>query len=182
MKQRGAIALLLLLAGCANTTPGELFTPASKSNVQEKLDWQTTYQKKRIAMDGFLFLRGSSEESAGSVEMALYTQPMGEGERLVDLKAGTGTGKDEVHLPTIGKGKSAGYQRTELKVDVEAATYSDHDGKTHPLKDKMRLSGTVLYVDHFQGGFSHMADPMNKGKDIYAFSLSDVRFDPATAK
>ncbi len=69
------------------------------------------------------------------------------------------------------------YKTTQYEIDESGLKFFDSDGNQHPITDRVRLSGTVKYVDHFQGGFSHMPDPMNKGKEIYPFVLQDVRID-----
>ena len=169
--------VLISLVGCSQAGQGKLIAPATRASVRDQLDHKTDYHEKRVSLDGYIFLTSSTEQTDSQVGLALYSKPMGQGDRLVDFQVEAGQGKNQVHLPTIGKGKSAGYRRTEHKVDMDKATFTDADGRPHPLREQVRISGTVRYVKHFQGGFSKMKDPMDSSKELYPFALHDVRLD-----
>lgn len=171
---------MLLLAGCGPSGPGVRLAHSDKATVRKELDLKTDWEGKRAAVDGYVFLPGdSADEEKGLLSLALYSKPLGEGDRLLDFKVGSGTGKNEVSLPTVGKGKSAGYKTTSYQIDLKQSKLTLADGSSHDLKTKIVLSGTVRYVPHFQGGFSHMEDPLHKGVELYPFSLESVQFDAA---
>lgn len=172
-----AIVNLLFAVSCRDNSQGELLKESSKKYVDEALNYKTDYQGKRIAVDGFIFLNQTADEEGGTVGLNLYAKPKGDGVPLIDFKIDMGAGKNQISIPTIGKGKTAGYKTTKYDVDIDKMTFTDNDGNQHPVTDKVRLSGTVEYVPHMNGGFSHMPDPMNTGKELYPFVLKDVRLD-----
>lgn len=169
--------LLFASIACKDNSQGEPLKESSKQYIKETLDYKTDYEGKRIAVDGYIFLNSSANQEGGTVELNLFARPKDDGIPLLDFKIGTGAGKNEVSIPTVGKGKIAGYKTTEFAVDVDKMTFTDNDGNVHPITQKVRLSGTVEYVPHMNGGFSHLPDPMNKGKELYSFTLEDVRLD-----
>lgn len=172
-----ALASLLFAVSCKDNSQGELLKESSRKYVDEALNYKTDYQGKRIAVDGYIFLNLTASEENGTIGLQLFAKPKGDGVPLLDFKVGRGAGKNQVSIPTVGKGKTAGYKTTEYEVDVDKMKFTDNEGVEHPVTDKVRLSGTVKYVPHMNGGFSHMTDPMNKGKELYPFELEDVRLD-----
>lgn len=168
---------LFAAAACKDNSQGELLKESSKKYVKETLDYKTDYEGKRIAVDGYIYLNLSATEEGGKVGLQLFARPKGDGVGLIDFNVGTGAEKNEVSIPKLDKGRIAGYQTTQYAVDVDKMTFTDNDGSRHPITDKVRLSGTVKYVPQMDGGFSHMSDPMNKGRELYPFTLEDVRLD-----
>lgn len=70
-----------------------------------------------------VFLPGdSADEENGVLSLALFTRPLGEGDRLLDFKIASGSGKNQVLLPTVGQGKSAGYKTTSYQIDLSRAS------------------------------------------------------------
>ena len=170
--------LILCLAGCGAPGPGVRLSGSDKATVVKELDTRTDWQGKRVAVEGYVFLPGdSADEENGKLKLALYTKPMGAGDRLLDFQVGSGGGPNQVYLPTLGKGKTAGYKTTSYQVDLAQSKVTHSDGLSHDLKSKVLLSGTVTYVPLMNGGFSHMEDPLHKGVQFYPFSLESVRLD-----
>jgi hypothetical protein len=172
----------LLLVGCTQNQPGQLLKASTPETVYQELDSQTSWSQKRVALDGYIFLNSASTEESGSVGLSLYTQKRGQGERLLDLHVKLGAGPNQVQIPVLGKGKSAGYQTTKHQVDLGKMAFQDGQGKSHSIDEKVRLSGTVEYVPHFQGGFSTVDDPLRPGKKIYPFQLKDVLLEIAPSQ
>ena len=171
---------LTLTLGCSGPQSAQPLARSDKATVRQQLDTQTSYHGKRVALEGYLFLaNNTASEEEGRLYVSLYTEPMGAGERLVDLLVGAGQGKNQLHLPTTGKGKSAGYNTTQYKLDLSGARVFFHDGSAHDLKTRVRVSGTVRYVPQREGGFSHQEDPLNKGVQLYPFSLESLRLEAA---
>ncbi len=171
------IVSIFLGASCRDTSTGELIKESSKKYVNETLNYKTDYQNKRIALEGFIYPKETTDIEAGIATLEISTQPKSGGDNLADVKISLGEGKNEVIMPTQGKGKEVIYKTTQYDIDESKLKFVDNEGNQHPITDKVRLSGTVKYVDHFEGGFSHMPDPMNKGKELYPFVLKDVRLD-----
>ena len=170
----------LWLAGCAANGPGVPLAHSDKATVVQELDTRTAWQGKRVAVEGYVFLPGdSADEAEGKLELALYSRPLGAGDRLLNFQVGSGTAANQVQLPTLGKGKSAGYKTTSYQVDLSHSKVTLADGSAHDLKTKVVLSGTVQYVPLMSGGFSHMEDPMHKGVQLYPFRLQSVRMELA---
>ena len=170
----------LWLAGCAARGPGVPLAHSDKATVVQELDTRTDWQGKRVAVEGYVFLPGdSAEEAEGMLELALYTKPLGAGDRLLNFQVRSGTAANQVHLPTVGKGKSTGYKTTSYQVDLGQSKVTLVDGSAHDLKTKVMLSGTVEYVPLMGGGFSHMEDPMHKGVQLYPFRLQSVQLELA---
>lgn len=162
---------------CADNSQGELVRESTKNHVNEILNHKTDLHKKRIALHGYIYPKDTTDLSGGTATIIIGTQPGGKGDTLADIEVGTGGDKNEVVIPTKGEGKEKIYKTTEFQIDESGLKFFDNEGNQHPITDKVRLSGTVNYVDHFEGGFSHMPDPMNKGKELYPFVLKDVRLD-----
>ncbi|MFN8607528.1 MAG: hypothetical protein U0931_08350 [Vulcanimicrobiota bacterium] len=176
---RIACLLFLFLGGCAATGPGVRLPNSDKATVVKELDTRTDWQGKRVAVEGYVFLPGdSADEENGRLKLALFTKPMGAGDRLLDFQVASGGGPNQVNLPTVGKGKSAGYRTTSYQVDLAESKVTLADGSARELKSKVLLSGTVKYVPLMDGGFSHMEDPLHKGVQLYPFTLESIRFDP----
>lgn len=170
----------LWLVGCAAGGPGTRLAKSDKATVRQQLDTRTDWEGKRVAVEGYVFLPGdSADEENGVLSLALFTRPLGEGDRLLDFKITSGSGKNQVLLPTVGQGKSAGYKTTSYQIDLQQSKLTLADGSSHDLKTKVLLSGKVRYVPQMQGGFSHMEDPMHKGVQLYPFSLEAVQLDSA---
>lgn len=172
------IACSLFASSCKDDSPGELIKESTKKYVVETFDHQTDYHDKRIAIEGFIYPKETTNIEAGNATLEISTQPKSGGDNLADVEIRLGDGKNQVVLPTQGKGKEVIFRTTEFKVDESKLKFFDSDGNQHPITDKVRLSGTVTYVKHYQGGFSHIPDPMNEGKENYPFVLKDVRLDP----
>jgi len=172
------IAGLLFVASCTDNSPGDLIKESSKKYVDETLNHKTDYHNKRIALEGFIYPKETTDVKAGVVTLEISTQPKSGGDNLADVEISLGEGKNEVIMPTQGEGKDVIYKTTQYEIDESKLKFIDNEGNQHPITDEVRLSGTVKYVDHFEGGFSHIPDPMNKGKEIYPFVLKDVRIDP----
>lgn len=170
----------LLLIGCASAGPGTRLAHSDKATVRQQLDTRTDWEGKRVAVEGYVFLPGdSADEENGVLSLALFSKPLGEGDRLLDFKVASGTNKNQVLLPTVGQGKSAGYKTTSYQVDLQQSKLTLADGSTQDLKTKVLLSGSVRYVPEMKGGFSHAEDPMHKGVQLYPFSLEAIQFDSA---
>ena len=171
---------ILLLTGCAPSGPGTRLTHSDKATVRQELDTRTDWEGKRVAVEGYVFLPGdSADEEGGVLSLALFSKPLGEGDRLLDFKVASGTSKNQVLLPTQGKGKTAGYKTTSYQIDLAQSKLTLADGSAHDLKTRVLLSGTVKYVPQMNGGFSRMEDHLHKGVQLYPFSLESVQFDLA---
>lgn len=166
---------LFFLSACSNSSKGELLKESTKSFVRENLDYKTDYHKKRIAVDGYLWI-GSLRMENNKLNVALYTKPGGAGDQLLDIATERADSPNAVMFP-MKNGKSAGYNTTEHEINLDQMTFRDNDNNQFPVSQKMRVSGTVTYVENFQSGFSKMPDPLNKGKELYPFTLESARFD-----
>lgn len=170
----------LLICACARNEQGTPLAHSDKATVRQELDSKTERNGQRVAVEGYLFLPGeNAEEEDGTVGLALYTRPSGQGDRLLDLKVRAGRGPNQVWLATAGKGKTAGYKITSYEIDLKQSQLTTADGVAHDLKTRVKVSGTVKYVSLFSGGFSHQEDPLHKGVQLYPFSLEAVRLDPS---
>ncbi|MBS2040924.1 hypothetical protein JST97_38415 [bacterium] len=181
MRAQSLFLAVLLLAGCSPAGPGKRLAHSDKATVRKELDTQTEWNGKRVAVEGYIFLPGdSAEEENGLLSLALFSKPLGEGDRLLDFKVKSGTSSNQVHLATVGKGKSAGYKTTSYAIDLKQSQLILADGSSRDLKSKVLLSGTVRYVPQMNGGFSHSEDPMQKGVELYPFSLESVQLEPVS--
>ncbi len=119
---KNIILLIIIVAGslfgafCRDNSQGELIKESSKKYVNEILDHKTDLQKKRIALDGYIYPKDTTDLSGGTATVIIGTQPGGKGDTLADIEVGTGGGKNEVVIPTKGKGKTCFIKLRSMKL------------------------------------------------------------------
>jgi hypothetical protein len=170
-----ALSMLGVLSACGGAgTQGEVIA-GNPTVINQRLDWVTTMQGERVSVDGYIWM-SDTEDDNGTVNLALDTAPRGGGTTLLSFNVDRGTGANEVFLSTALASRTA-YGVDTYNVDIAAARFTDNAGTQHPWTQRVRLSGTVEYVESFQGGYSKI--PGSGGHDMYMWKLTDVRLDPA---
>jgi hypothetical protein len=175
------IACVILLSSCGgDKVEGTLLSASTSAVVDKELRLSEAFADKRIALEGYLtFNDGATIDSKKNVlSMSVRSMPDGKGESIENVDVDLGNGKDQVQIPDGTKtNRPAGYNTTESTIDVDQIKVTTHSGEVVNLKQKLKISATVVYVKNFQTGKTNTMPMFNSDKQGFVFELKDVRFD-----
>jgi hypothetical protein len=175
------IACVFLLSACGgDKTEGTMLSASTSAVVDKALRLSEAYADKRIAFEGYLaFNDGATIDSKKNVlSMSVQSMPDGKGESIENVDVDLGNGKDQVQIPDGTKtNRPVGYNTTESTIDVNLIKVTTHSGEVVNLKQKLKISATVVYVKNFQTGKTNTMPMLNSDKQGFVFELKDVRFD-----
>lgn len=169
------LSALTLLIACGSAGTQGTVIAGDTATINQRLDWATTMQGERISVDGYIWMT-DTEDDNGEVTLSLQTAANGAGTSLLSFDIQRGDGANEILLNTEETASKSAVRR-EFNVDMASVRYNDNAGAPHPWSQRVRLSGTVEYVEDFQGGYSKISGPGNR--DYYSWALTDVRLDTA---
>lgn len=168
-------AISILISSCGGSGEGELLKSSSADFVKNAIQYNTDYDGKRIAVEGYVtFSTADLEKGFAGVELS--DKPIEGGETLLNFEIKEGKGKNNIDFGETSNSRSQGYKTTVSDVNIENVRIYDSKGNAHPLTQKIRLSGDIKYIKGMDGKYTSM-EAFEKGKTQYNFEFKNVRVD-----
>lgn len=168
-------ALALFATSCNSSSEGKLLESSAEEYVKENVQYSTELNGKRIAIEGYVtFSTADVEGKTAAVELS--DKPVTGGATLIRFEIKEGTGKNNIDFGETSNARTGGFRTTVSDVEFDKVRIYDNDGYTHPLTQKIRLSGDLSYVKGMDGNFTSMA-AFDKGKTQYNPEFKNVRVD-----
>lgn len=148
MRLRMTLVGALALAGCGESRPAQPTVVVEGSQVETLVYWSPALDGRRIAIDGYIGFDNGPTGQAIALGPELTSQPYGKGDELIRFDLERGDGPNQMQLPvletrTMPSIPAAG--AVEI-IDVGHATFHDSAGKVHPLDDRVRVTGRLVYA------------------------------------
>jgi hypothetical protein len=158
---------LLAIQGCGGPDAGELVKESTSNYMTKNFSLSKTSEGKRIAVDGYLDFNSSGTfrfKSGETRVIGLYTKPDAKGYSLVSFSAKLDSFQNNtLDLPTSGS--------------MSKARFVDNKGDKHLFTTKVRVSGTIKYVNMRP---VELRDAETKRTEThYSYELENIRFDLA---
>lgn len=147
------ILMALTLTACGQPAPSEPPMEIQPSQAEALLHQTTELDNKRVAIEGYVFFDNGQQGEAIAMGPELRSSPNGGGEPLARFETKYGAAPNQVNLNAVPK-KMAGLPEAPeiITFDPSKATWQDAAGATHPLSQKVRLTGTVRYAGYKRSG------------------------------
>ena len=153
---RAALPMLLALAlsACGQVAPSGPPTEIQPSQAEALLRQSTDLDGKRVVVEGYLFFDNGRQGEAIAMGPELRSSPNGGGEQLARFETEYGPGPNQLDLHVISKDKPEGFPGAPeiMTFDPLKATWQDAAGASHPLSQKVRLTGIVRYAGFKRSG------------------------------
>ena len=150
MRWRMAMAGMLALAaaGCGRSGPPSPPVLVDASQVETQVYWSSALDGRRIAMDGYIGFDNGPTGQAIALGEELTSQPYGRGDELIRFDLEQGAGPNQLQLPVLERKTFPGMPGAPATItfDMARATFQDRAGKVHPLDEKVRVTGRLVYV------------------------------------
>jgi hypothetical protein len=160
-----AIALLLVSACGSGENVGELVKASTSEYMTDKFEKNKDNEGRRISVDGYLHHNtvGTFRYKINQkVLFHLHTEANGKGDSLLSFPVRiSGLKNNSISLVSGGT--------------IADAKFTDNSGAAHPLVKKVRVSGTIKYVD--MRPVELRIPGTNQIEKRYAYDLEAVRFD-----
>lgn len=164
------ILIALVLSACGPVAPSGPPVEIQPSQAEAMLRQSTDLDGKRVVVEGYVFFDNGQAGEAIAMGPELRSSPNGGGEQLARFETGYGAAANQLDLHVISKEKPAGIPGAPeiMTFDPTKATWQDAAGATHPLSQKVRLTGTVRYAGYRRSGAVSEDDPNSPtGKRFY---------------
>jgi hypothetical protein len=153
---RAALPMLLALAisGCDQVAPSGPPVEIQPSQAEAMLHQTTDLDGKRVAIEGYVFFDNGQRGEAIAMGPELRSSPNGGGEPLARFEMAYGPGPNQLDLHEVSKERPGGIPEAPeiLTFDLAQVTWQDAAGASHPLSQKVRLTGTVRYAGFKRSG------------------------------
>ncbi|MDB5471856.1 MAG: hypothetical protein JWR84_3416 [Caulobacter sp.] len=169
------LLLTLSLAGCGPTASKAPPVEIQPSQAEAMLHQATDLDGKRIAIEGFVYFDNGRNGEAIAMGPELRSSPSGGGDQLARFELEYGPGPNQLDLHEVSKERLGGIAAAPeiMTFDLAKVTWQDAAGASHPLSQKVRLTGTVRYAGYGRSG------PVSEDD---ASSPSGKRFRPVLTK
>jgi hypothetical protein len=169
-----ATALVLGLAGCLK--PAEPPVVLEAAQVEPMLRQASDLSGRRVSIDGYLGLDNGIAGQGIAIGQVLTTRPDARGDELLRLEAPEGTRAGQLNLPVVSEQGMPGFPGAPKTrtIDMSRAEWRDAAGGVHPLTDRVRVTGRVVYV-----GIDE--DPTSPGGKRFNPRLADIVLDAPPA-
>ncbi len=165
----------ILTASCGGNSEGKLLESSSADDVKNAIQYSTRYDRKRIAVEGYITF--STADVEGKIaKLDLSDTPVKGGETLLSFEIKEGNGQNCIDFGETTNARTGGYRTTVSDVDFDEVRIYDNDGEAYPLTQKVRLSGDITYIRGMDGEYTSM-EAFEKGKTQYNFEFKNVRVD-----
>ncbi len=146
--------VVLALAACAPPAPAAPPVEIQPSQAEAMLHQATDLDNKRVAIEGYVYFDNGQHGEAIAMGPELRSSPSGGGEPLARFEMDYGPGPNQLDLHETKKGKPPGFPGAPeiMTFDPVKATWQDATGASHPLSQKVRLTGTVRYAGYSRSG------------------------------
>lgn len=148
------ILLALVLTACGQAASSGPPLEIQPSQAEALLHQTTELDGKRVAIEGYVFFDNGQQGEAIAMGPELRSSPNGGGEPLARFETEYGPGANQLDLHVLSKDKPEGFPGAPeiMTFDPTKATWQDAAGATHPLSQKVRLTGTVRYAGYSRSG------------------------------
>lgn len=166
--------LTLSVSACAR--PAEPPVLVEAAQVEPMLHQASDLSGKRVAIDGYLGLDNGQGGQGIAIGHVLTSRPRGRGDELMRLEVPEGTGPGQLNLPVVSEEGMPGFPGagTVRTIDMSRAEWRDSAGAAHPLTERVRVTGRVVYVGIDQ-------DPGSPTGKRFNPRLADVTLDAPPA-
>ncbi|MDO9338860.1 MAG: hypothetical protein Q7T61_20900 [Caulobacter sp.] len=179
-RQISHAALLVLMAlsltACGQPTPSAPPVELQPSQAEAMLRQSSALDGKRVVVEGYVHFDNGQQGEAIAMRPELRSSPSGGGEELAPFETPYGPGPNQLDLNEISKGKPPGFDAAPeiITFDPAKATWQDSGGVSHPLSQKVRLTGTASYPS--VAGHPYSQSPTGKR---FLVILKKVVLEPA---
>ena len=147
MRWRVALMGMLALAvtGCGKLGPAPPPVLVEASQVEPQIYWASDLNRRRVSIDGYIGFDNGRDGQAIAIGQVLTTRPNGQGEELMRFDLGQGAGPNQLNLPILSRERFVPNAPETITFDLAGATFQDSAGKPHPLREKARVTGRLIY-------------------------------------
>lgn len=138
------IAALLLLTACGRPPAPPVLV--EESQVEATLWQAAALDGKRVSVDGYIHVDDGREHGANAaMAYTLTSRSRGQGEDLVLFQAELGKAANQVDFPVLSSESMPGFPGAPptLTVDLKNGRFQDGSGASHPVTDKVRVTGRL---------------------------------------
>lgn len=174
----GLMALAVAACDKVEQAPAVLI---ETSQVEPMIFGSADLKGRRVSLDGYLNFDNGPYGQAIAMRPQLRTRPNGAGEALIGFDLEHGEGPNQLHLPVLEKEKIPGLPAAPeiLTIDVAKATFQDKAGVAHPFRDRVRVTGRLMYSGDRKTGPIGEDDPSSPTGKRFKPQLIDVELEAA---
>ncbi len=168
----GAVALAM--SGCGKSEPPAPPVHIEPSQVQRMVHQASDLDGRRIELDGYIGFDNGANGQAIAIGQVLTTDRDGRGEELIRFDLKQGAEANQLNLPVISRDRFVPNAPEVVTFDLRKASFQDSAGKAHPLSDKVRVTGRLVYLGLGNTGPLSDPDPSSPSGRRFKPRLTDV--------
>jgi hypothetical protein len=149
-------ALALLATGCGKVGPAPPPVLVEASQVEPQIYWASDLNRRRVSIDGYIGFDNGPAGQAIAIGQVLTTRPNGQGDELMRFDLENGSGPNQLDLAVLSRERFVPNAPETITFDLAGSTFQDSAGKPHPLRQKVRVTGRLVYFG--VGGAGLIAD------------------------
>ncbi len=137
--------LALIATGCGKVGPAPPPVLVEASQVEPQIYWASDLNGRRVSIDGYIGFDDGPGGQAITIGQVLTTRPNGQGDELMRFDLETGAGPNQLNMAVLSRERFVPNAPETITFDLARTTFQDSAGKPHPLREKVRVTGKLVY-------------------------------------